>query len=104
MSNYAMYESDTIINIIVAESKDLAESITGLKAIEIIDNRPLMGWELFEGVWRSQKPFDSWTWNGEDWEAPIPMPNDGNKYFWDEQSLSWIQVIPSEENNVGENN
>ncbi len=24
------------------------------------------------------------------WEAPISVPNDGNKYRWDNESLNWI--------------
>jgi len=38
------------------------------------------------------KRFDSWTFNEETclWEAPIPKPNDGNLYEWDEPTQSWI--------------
>jgi hypothetical protein len=38
------------------------------------------------------KRFDSWIFNEETclWEAPIPKPNDGNLYDWDEQTQSWI--------------
>ena len=25
-----------------------------------------------------------------DWAAPVEMPNDGNSYLWDEESLNWI--------------
>jgi hypothetical protein len=29
------------------------------------------------------------------WEAPIPMPIEEGKYFgWNEETLSWIEVIP----------
>mgnify|MGYP000390838821 CR=1 FL=1 len=39
----------------------------------------------------SPQPFESWILNEDscDWEAPIPFPNDGFTYFWDENSLSW---------------
>lgn len=38
------------------------------------------------------KPFDSWVLNESTylWEAPVPRPDDGNRYYWDEQNLSWI--------------
>lgn len=38
------------------------------------------------------KPFNSWVLNEETclWEAPTPYPNDGNTYFWDEQTTSWV--------------
>lgn len=39
----------------------------------------------------SLKPFDSWLLNENTciWESPIPYPDDGNKYIWDEETLSW---------------
>ena len=38
------------------------------------------------------KPFDSWVLNETTWtwEAPINMPNNGNIYYWDENSQSWV--------------
>ena len=40
------------------------------------------------------QPFPSWILNEETcrWDAPIPYPNDGNMYSWDESSGAWIQV------------
>jgi len=38
------------------------------------------------------KPFPSWVLN-EDiclWESPLPMPNDGQKYQWNEDQGQWI--------------
>jgi hypothetical protein len=38
----------------------------------------------------SPQPFLSWVLNeAAQWEPPIPMPDDGNRYWWDESSLSW---------------
>jgi hypothetical protein len=40
------------------------------------------------------KPYNSWVLN-EDicrWEPPVPTPNDGKIYMWDENSLSWTVV------------
>jgi hypothetical protein len=38
------------------------------------------------------KPFPSWILNEFSclWESPIPYPNDGNNYYWDEDTLSWV--------------
>lgn len=38
------------------------------------------------------KPYNSWALNEETclWEAPIPYPLDGDAYFWDEQTVSWV--------------
>lgn len=37
------------------------------------------------------KPYPSWLLNTNDykWTAPVPYPNDGKLYFWDESTLSW---------------
>jgi hypothetical protein len=43
----------------------------------------------------SPKPFESWTLDEATcmWKAPVPMPNDGKYYDWDEDSLSWKEDI-----------
>jgi hypothetical protein len=37
------------------------------------------------------KPFNSWILNEQTclWEAPIPYPQDGNKYTWNEEIVNW---------------
>jgi hypothetical protein len=37
------------------------------------------------------KPFNSWTLNEDTclWEAPVAYPNDGQKYKWNESTLTW---------------
>ena len=40
------------------------------------------------------KPYNSWVLNEEtcNWEAPIAYPNDGQRYTWNESTLSWDLV------------
>ena len=40
------------------------------------------------------QPFASWTLNEEtaQWEAPTPYPEDGKRYTWDEETISWAEV------------
>lgn len=40
------------------------------------------------------KPFPSWVLNENTclWDAPVPMPQDGKSYKWDEASLSWVEI------------
>lgn len=40
------------------------------------------------GIRPIKPPFDSWTWNGEKWTAPVPMPTDGF-YEWHESLQKW---------------
>lgn len=41
-------------------------------------------------------PYDSWKLSDQTWlwEPPIPYPEDGNVYDWDEVTLSWIERLP----------
>ena len=38
------------------------------------------------------KPFPSWILNETTciWEAPVPVPTDGNLYYWNEDQQNWI--------------
>lgn len=40
------------------------------------------------------QPYSSWVLdaNTARWNAPIPMPDDGKKYIWDENLVSWVEV------------
>jgi len=37
------------------------------------------------------QPYPSWVLNTNtcQWEAPIPQPNDGNTYIWNEDTKNW---------------
>jgi hypothetical protein len=51
----------------------------------------------FDGIgFFAPQPYPSWTLNPETyyWEAPVPYPNDGKDYVWDEATLSWVEVQP----------
>ena len=42
------------------------------------------------------KPYASWVLNdAAQWEAPVPMPDDGQMYSWDEDSQSWVAMADS---------
>jgi hypothetical protein len=38
------------------------------------------------------KPYNSWLLNEDTclWESPVPCPDDGKMYTWNEEQLSWI--------------
>ena len=40
------------------------------------------------------KPFNSWTLNEDTcrWEAPVAYPDDGKRYNWIEETLSWKET------------
>ena len=41
------------------------------------------------------KPFDSWELDEATclWQAPIPYPEDGGVYTWDESEGDWVEVV-----------
>jgi len=61
-------------------------------------NYPGKGW-LYDhkaDAFYPPKPFESWTLNQETflWDAPVPHPNDGKHYVWDEAEKNWIELTP----------
>lgn len=41
-------------------------------------------------VFIAPQPYPSWSLDSNhDWQAPEPMPNDGQVYSWNEDLLSW---------------
>ena len=40
------------------------------------------------------KPFPSWVLNEDTcrWVAPVPMPEDGQMYQWDEATNNWVEI------------
>ena len=47
-------------------------------------------------VFYAPQPFKGWVLNKTTWlwEAPVPYPDDGKFYAWDEDTISWIEVTP----------
>jgi hypothetical protein len=41
------------------------------------------------------QPFSSWLLNEDTcrWGAPTPMPTDNKPYYWDEASVSWVEIL-----------
>lgn len=46
-----------------------------------------------DAFWNDCK-FPSWTINTDtfEWEPPTEKPNDGNIYFWNEETQAWVQA------------
>jgi hypothetical protein len=42
---------------------------------------------------RPLQPYDSWTWQNKVWTPPTPIPADGKPYLWNEETLSWKEMI-----------
>jgi hypothetical protein len=44
------------------------------------------------GAFIPPKTYPSWLLNTNNfqWQSPIPYPEDGKKYYWDEETQSWV--------------
>jgi hypothetical protein len=93
MAKFAVLDGENIINIIVADSKEIAEEITGKICIEYTTQIAEPG-GFYDGVdFIEKKPFPSWILNSnKQWKAPVPYPDDGKQYFWDEAIINWVEV------------
>jgi len=43
------------------------------------------------------QPYPSWTLDTDtcNWQAPVPYPNDGHIYEWDEATQQWVLIDPT---------
>lgn len=94
--NIAIIENDTVVNVIVCDSFELAKELTG--ATEVIDsdeNKAYVNFIRSNGIWHPKSPYPSWTLNLEkkEWEPPVAKPIDDKIYVWDESTLSWKEDI-----------
>ncbi len=57
-----------------------------------------IGSDFIDGRFRPPKPYSSWVWDADNfcWVTPVPFPEGGNGYIWDEASVSWIEIPPLE--------
>jgi hypothetical protein len=46
-----------------------------------------------EDIFVIPQPYSSWIRNGSFWEAPVPMPTDDKIYTWNEDKISWDEVV-----------
>jgi hypothetical protein len=111
MSHFAKVLNNKVIQVIVAEPEffqtfiDTSPGEWIQTSYNTLGNRHLLGGTPLRGnfaglgytydkendVFYSPQPFPSWTLNQSTWlwEAPSPIPNDGNIYKWNEINLNW---------------
>jgi len=60
--------------------------------------RPMTDQERADKIaqYRANPPFPSWTLDETTltWYPPTPRPDDGKRYRWDEDTLSWVDFVP----------
>jgi hypothetical protein len=118
MAHFAQLDDNNkVLNVIVVNNEELIENDVELEAKGIAFCQSLFGentrWvqTSFNGSFRknfagvdytydpiadhfySPSVFASWILNENTarWEAPVPQPNDGKKYVWNEDNLEWTE-------------
>jgi hypothetical protein len=115
MSHFAKVENGIVTQVIVAEQKFIDSGAVGDSSLWIQtsyntrggqhpEGRPLRKnyagigytYDSIRDAFVPPKPFDSWTLNEETclWNPPVPYPEDGKVYKWNENSQSWIEIVP----------
>lgn len=89
-------DNGVVINVIVwsdhTPEQLLADGFTDFEEVTSGPTRPGIGWTWNKkDGYRSPQPFPSWSWKDGDWQAPEPMPSEGN-YQWDETTQQWNQL------------
>jgi hypothetical protein len=111
MSHYAKVENGIVTQVIVAEQDVIDSGMFGTGWVQTSYNthagqhpegRPLrknyagIGYTYDEqrDAFIPPKTFPSWLLNEDTclWESPVPMPNDGKRYKWDEDQQQWLEV------------
>jgi hypothetical protein len=95
MTIFAIVKDNVVVNKIIADSKELAEDLTGLLCVEI--ESPLVcetGSLYRNNEFTDPAPYPSWTYSEElnEWVAPVAKPEDENFYIWSEENLNWEMV------------
>jgi hypothetical protein len=112
MSHFAKIENGIVTQVIVAEQDVIDSGLFGTGWVQTSYNtyggqhpegRPLrknyagIGYTYDTGrdAFISPKPYSSWTLDEQTclWSAPISKPADGKQYTWNENSLSWVEML-----------
>lgn len=109
MSHFAKIENGIVTQVIVAEQDVIDSGIFGhgwvqtsyntRGGVHLLGGTPLR--KNFAGVdftydperdaFIPPKPYESWTLNEETclWDCPVPFPDDGGSYAWNEEAGTW---------------
>lgn len=96
MIEVAVLNGHYVQNIILAESVEVAEQLTGKSCAIAGDAKIGYLWNEELQRYLPARPFASWSWDDElqEWAPPAQKPEDGAEYEWDENAQSWTEFVP----------
>ena len=94
MANFAVLDGNDILNIITADSLEIAEQVTGKECVLYTNEPAEPGGSYVNGQFIKKKPYPSWTYNGvSDWDPPVQRPDvEGISFEWNEEELDWVEI------------
>jgi hypothetical protein len=113
MSHFAKVENGIVTQVLVIEQDVIDTGLFGDPSLFVQTSYLTYGGEHPEGrplrmnyagigytydaerdAFIAPQPFASWTLDDKRciWVAPIPSPDDGKPYFWDETNSAWVEV------------
>jgi hypothetical protein len=84
MTNWHIIENDSIIDSIIADSKEIVESIYPNSIIVEDDGIMGVGWAKENDLWKA------------------PLPSDELEYSWNEEEKRWELLLSPEEESIVE--
>lgn len=113
MAHYAQIKNNIVTQIIVADTQEWCETNLGGEWVQTSYNTyggvhkeggtPLRKnyagigytYDRERDAFIPPQPYPSWTLNEETclWGPPIPCPEDGKYYVWDEEKVEWVEKI-----------
>lgn len=114
MAHYAFLDNNNTVTEVIA-GRDEYETVDGISDWEayygefrnqrcvrtsyngnIRKNYAGIGFTYDEGrdAFIPPQPYPSWVLNEDTclWDAPVAYPDDGQRYEWDEDTTSWVQI------------
>ena len=120
MAHFAKIKNNIVTQVIVAEQDVIDSGIFGDNWIQTSynthagqhpENKPLRAnyagigfiYDSVTDVFYTPQPYPSWVISAPDWlwKPPIPYPNDGKEYYWDEATLSWVEIVLTNSSGTG---
>jgi len=97
MTLFAKIENGIVVNVIVASQEEINKNYSGVWIESKNDNSLRkqgagigMSYDSNKDKFIAKKPYPSWRLDyNDDWQSPIPKPNDGKRHKWNENNLTW---------------
>jgi len=114
LENNIVIAVNSVVNEVIKDSNGVEQEAIGIEFLKTLHNEPNAIWKQtsYNGNIRKNyagigytydetrdafippKTLNSWVLNETtcNWEPPITIPNDGKKYTWNEENISWDLV------------